>query len=97
MQNLNKYFWDQTLSASNSFNIRRLLEYTSFPDLIKVPFVQVKKELPHIDLEKLRTGEKRIALLKKIRDCAYSVDTWDDALMAVCGLREKRDHRVSRG
>ena len=94
MQNLNKYFWDQTLNSSIQFKTRRLLEYTSFPDLIKVPFGQVKAEIFHIDLERLRTGEKRKAFLKKIRDCASYAETWDEAIMIVCGL-EKREHKNS--
>ena len=69
MQSLNKYFWDQTLNASTHFKTKRLLEYASFPDLLKVPFEQIRKEIPLMDLEKLRTGEKRIAFLKKIKDC----------------------------
>ena len=94
MQNLNKYFWDQTLNSSIQFKTRRLLEYTSFPDLLKVPFGQVKEEICHMDFERLRTGEKRKAFLKKIRDCANSVETWDEALMIVCGLEDK-EHKNS--
>jgi len=94
MQSLNKYFWDQTLNSSTNFKIKRLFEYASFPDLLKVPFEQVKKEICLIDLEKLRTGGKRIAFLKNIRDCVSFVDTWDEALRIVCGLEEKEIKRV---
>jgi len=89
MQNLDKYFWDQTLNSSIQFKTRRLFEYASFPDLLKIPFEQVRKDIGYIDLERLRTGEKRIAFLKKLRDCASFSDTWDEALMVVCGLTEK--------
>lgn len=90
MQNLNRYFWDQTIDSSIRFKIERLLEYASFPDLLKIPFELLKKEIGHIDLERLRTGEKRISFLKRLKDSVSSVDTWDEAIKAICGLGEKR-------
>lgn len=93
MQNLNKYFWDQTLNSSITFKTRRLLEYASFPDLLKIPFGQVKREIFNIELENLRTSQKRIAFLKSVKDCVSYVNTWDEALMAVCGFDGRKHQR----
>jgi len=45
---LYKYFWDHTRNASDIFKLKRLLEYASFPDLLKIPFEILKSNIHHI-------------------------------------------------
>ncbi len=81
MQNLeNKYFWDHTGNAGEVFKLRRLFEYASFPDLIKIPFDRVKSNINAIDLSKLRTTEKRIKFLMLIQKSAPFCNTWEEAI-----------------
>jgi hypothetical protein len=94
MPNLNKYFWDRTLNSSRSFKTIRLLEYASFPDLLKAPFEQIREEISRIDLERLRTGERRKAFLSRLKRFAPFSDSWDGALKDVCGLRKRRHQGI---
>ena len=65
--NLKKYFWDHTMNASDSFKLKRLLEYAAFPDLLKIPFEFMKNNIHSIDASKLRTSKTRIRFVKEIQ------------------------------
>ncbi|MCP4158019.1 MAG: hypothetical protein GY757_60485, partial [bacterium] len=53
LNNLNRYFWDNTQGASDAFKLKRLFEYASFPDLLKIPFDYVKTHFQGVDLNRL--------------------------------------------
>ena len=82
------------MNSSPSFKTIRLLEYASFPDLLKVPFEQIREEISHTDLERLRTGARRKAFLGRLKLYAPSLDSWDDALKSVCGLRKGKHQEI---
>ena len=79
-KNLSKYFWDGAENYSGEFRLRRILEYASFPDLISYPFEELKQYLPKIDIERLRTAEKRKQFLKRIAPLLEQAQSWDDVL-----------------
>lgn len=79
-KNLAKYFWDGQTNISGTYKLRRILEYASFPDMISYPFEDVKKYLPFIKIEKLRTSSKRIDFLKAIKPNIPQSKTWDEAI-----------------
>jgi hypothetical protein len=76
----NKYFWDHTQDASDVFKLRRLFEYASFPDLIKIPFVFLKNNSHSIDIDKLRTSKDRIHFLKRIKSSLKDSQNWDEVI-----------------
>ncbi len=89
MQNfdkLEKYFWDHTQGASDAFKLRRLFEYASFPDLIKIPFDFVKVNFHLLDLSRLRTSETRIRFLRRLKDVAGSCSDWEEAVFKMAGF-----------
>ncbi len=65
-KNLHKYFWDGEQEISEAFRLRWILEYTSFPDLIAFPFASLKNNLSDLDIEWLRTSEKRKTFIRLI-------------------------------
>lgn len=73
-----KYFWDGDQNLSDEFRLKRILEYASFPDLIAYPFEHVKKYLPDLNIDRLRTTEKRIGFLNVIRPFLANSNNWDD-------------------
>lgn len=75
-----KYFWDYTENASEIFKLARLLEYASFPDLIALPFDFFKKYIFDIQIEKLRTTEKRKMFIEQIKKYAAVSDNWETAI-----------------
>ncbi len=83
---LDKYFWDHTQGASDAFKLKRLFEYAGFPDLIKIPFSYVKENLHLVDLRRLRTSEKRIDFLLRMKVEAGDCESWDEAIYKIAGI-----------
>lgn len=78
---LNKYFWDGASdSFSEEFQLKRLIEYASFPDLLKTPFDLVLRNIDKIDLSKLKTNKSRIELLSLLKYYITRSDSWDEAI-----------------
>jgi hypothetical protein len=76
----NKYFWDYSKNSSEVYKLKRIFEYASFPDLIKIPFKLVKKYIGEIDLKNLRTSNCRIEFLKLIKQKCQKSDSWEAAI-----------------
>ena len=76
----NKYFWDGDVHLSEAHKLKRMLEYASFPDLIAYPVEDLKKYLPAIHIDGLRTSEKRKAFIKLIVPLLPDSQTWDDII-----------------
>ena len=88
-----KYFWDGDAFTSGPYRLRRILEYGSFPDLLAYPFDEIKRNLPFIDIDNLRTGEKRKRFLRLIFPLVKKADTWDklfDMLINPSGSQEDK-------
>jgi hypothetical protein len=82
MQNVpHKYFWDGKQNLSDEFVVRRMLEYAAFPDLLKIPFETFKNCLLHLNLDRLRTSEKRKKFLKVIRPYLETAESLEDAVL----------------
>lgn len=75
-----KYFWDGIENTSPEFQLRRIIEYASFPDLIKYPFSEAKESISKINLETLRTGEERKELIQKLAPFIPIANDWEDAI-----------------
>jgi hypothetical protein len=85
--NLQKYFWDHTENASDTFKLKRLFEYASFPDLLKLPFDFVKANLNGIDTSRLRTSQTRIRFIERMKGDIEGCNTWDDMVFKISGIR----------
>ena len=79
-KNLSKYFWDGDTNISEEYKLRRILEYASFPDLITYPVEEVKKILPAINIDNLRTSQKRKEFLKLILPFLPNSHSWDEII-----------------
>ncbi|MFQ5639144.1 MAG: hypothetical protein ACE5IR_14270 [bacterium] len=77
-KNMNKYFWDGELNVSEEYKLKRIIEYASFPDLIDYPVEDLKKYLPAINIDELRTSEKRKTFIKLILPFIAESQSWDD-------------------
>lgn len=84
-----RYFWDHTENASGPFKLRRLIEYASFPDLIHIPFDFIKENIDKIDISRLRTSEKRIQFMQRIKKFVPDSTTWDEAIYKMTGIIDK--------
>lgn len=84
---LNKYFWDHTRDASDSYKLKRLLEYAVFPDLLKIPFGFVKANIHHIDADRLRTSQTRRRFVREIQNYILSSSDWDETILKIAGLK----------
>ena len=84
-KNLKKYFWDGDQNISEEYKLRRILEYASFPDLITYPVEDLKKYLPAINIDRLRTGEKRKEFMKLILPFLSDSKCWDDIFDRLIG------------
>ena len=82
---LNKYFWDHTHNASPVFKLRRLIEYAQFPDLLKIPFDEIKQGLGELNVERLRTSEKRKEFIKRLLKVINKSSAWEDAIFSISG------------
>ena len=79
-KNLNKYFWDGAENISGEYKLKRILEYASFPDLITYPIDKLKKFLPLINIETLRTSPKRKKVVKLILPLLAEAQNWDELI-----------------
>lgn len=79
-KNISKYFWDGDVHISEAYKLKRILEYASFPDLIAYPVEDLKKYLPAIHIDGLRTSEKRKAFITLIMPFLSDTQTWDDII-----------------
>lgn len=77
---LDKYFWDGKDHISEEYRLKRILEYASFPDLITYPVEDLKKVLPAIDIDGLRTSRKRKAFIKLIMPFVPDAQSWEDMI-----------------
>jgi hypothetical protein len=80
---LDKYFWDGKEGLSGEFKLRRIIEYASFPDLIKYPFDEVKKYINRINPDKLWTGEERKRFIRLIMPYVEKSDSWEEAVFTM--------------
>lgn len=90
-----KYFWDtgspidiadkiKAISLlSSAYRLRRILEYASFPDLIKYPFEEVKSYMDNIPLDRLWTGEERKNFLKSLKPYIAQTSSWEEAIWSM--------------
>lgn len=83
---LDQYFWDHTQTASDTFKLRRLLEYASFPDLLKIPFDFVRQNILSIHPATLRTSATRILFTEKIKEYIPQSLSWDDLIYKITRL-----------
>lgn len=75
-----KYFWDtqDKEKFSSIYKLQRIIEYASFPDLIKYPFAEFKQYIYHLDIDKLWTGEKRKNFIKSLLPFIKNANNWDE-------------------
>ncbi|HPG30302.1 MAG TPA: hypothetical protein PKY81_05550 [bacterium] len=76
----NNYFWDYSENSSEVFKLKRIFEYASFPDLIKISFKLVKKYIGEIDLKNLRTSNNRIEFLELVKKKSQKSNSWEDVI-----------------
>jgi len=76
--NHNKYFWDGTENLSTRFKVQRMIEYASFPDMINFPFEEFQKGIEQINLEKLRTSEKRKRFIIMAKPYISTSNNWEE-------------------
>ena len=91
---LNKYFWDGIEGYSEKFKLRRIIEYASFPDLLKYPFDKVQKYLPELNIDKFRTGEKRKKFIKIILLHLSDFDSWEEIIWGIVAPRFKTNEKI---
>ena len=77
---LNKYFWDGSENLSTRFKVQRMIEYGSFPDMINFPFMTFQEGLEKIDLEKLRTSEKRKRFIMMAKPYFVDSHSWEEVV-----------------
>ena len=75
-----KYFWDGLENWGGDYELRRIIEYADFPDLIKYPFSEVQLNISKIPLEKLRTSEERKEFITKLAPFVNSSNSWEEAI-----------------
>ena len=78
---LKKYFWDGTENISDEYFIRRMLEYASFPDLLKIPFHKFKSTINKLNLDKIRTSEARKKFVKYLLTYLKDANDWENAIL----------------
>jgi len=71
-----KYLWDGKENMSDSFLIRRMIEYASFSDLIKMPTDAVCDFMSKFNTDRLRCDEKRKIFLVKILPFLQETGDW---------------------
>ncbi len=86
-KNLNKYFWDGEQNISETYRLKRILEYASFPDLITDPFGELNKHLQNIPIDKLRTSQKRKDFIKLIMSFVSQAENWDDVFKKIINFK----------
>jgi len=90
-----KYFWDGKDGWPSHYQLRRIIEYASFPDLIKYPFGEVKLHIDKLNLEKLWTGEKRKQFMIFLKPYIYKSDSWEEAIRKM--IDEAMNKRIEEG
>lgn len=86
-----KYFWDGLDNWSPEFQLRRIIEYAGFPDLIKYPFEEVKDNLSKIRLENLRTGELRKEFIIHLAPFVKDANDWEDAIWKMIAYHRNKN------
>ncbi|HOW52391.1 MAG TPA: hypothetical protein PLV42_10155 [bacterium] len=75
-----RYFWDGTGNLSDRFKLQRLLEYASFPDMLKIPWDLVVREIENIPVDKLRTSDNRKRFLRYLFPHIATSSSWIEAI-----------------
>ena len=75
-----RYFWDGTENLSPRFQVMRMIEYASFPDLINFPFDVVRSCIDTIDVERLRTSDERKRFIALAKRYIGSSDRWEEVI-----------------
>jgi len=83
---LHKYFWDGRSNLSEPFVLRRIIEYASFPDLLCYPFDKLKAHISSINMDSLRTSEKRKVFMEILLPYIPRANNWDEAVMNMLGV-----------
>ena len=81
-----KYFWDGKTNLSESFKLRRIIEYASFPDLLTYPFENAKRYIADIDIQGLRADEKRKEFMKRLKPHIEKSESWENAIWKMIDL-----------
>jgi hypothetical protein len=76
-----KYLWDGKENLSDDFLIRRMIEYASFPELIKIPARQVYDFLSRNGFDRLRCDDVRKKYLQYIMPFIKNTDDWHEATL----------------
>jgi len=76
-----KYLWDGKENLSDDFLIRRMIEYASFPELIKLPAGIVYEFLSKNGFKRLRCDETRKKYLEYIMPYIKETDDWQTATL----------------
>lgn len=77
---LEKYFWDGTENISDTFFVKRVLEYATFPDVLKIPIAVFISEIKRIDISKLRTSKSRKRFLELLIPYVDQSDSWRELI-----------------
>ena len=93
---LDKYFWDSPRETfSREFQLVRLLEYASFPDLFAIPFKDIQEILPRIYLDRHRIPQSRLLLFKKLLPYLTQSSSLDEAIeMYVTAVFAQHGYRM---
>lgn len=83
---LEKYFWDGKINISDAYFVKRIIEYGSFPDMLKIPFSVFVKEIRDIDLSKIRASEKRKKFLKLLLPHLENAGSWREIIYKMARL-----------
>jgi len=76
-----KYFWDSSKeSFSKEYQLNRIIEYASFPDLIKYPFDEMKKNINKVNINSLRTGYSRVKLIQMLKPYILKSRSWEEVM-----------------
>ena len=75
-----KYFWDGMENWGSDYELCRIIEYASFPDLIHYPYNEVQANIDKLPLSKLRTSEERKEFITRLAPLFLSPIPWEDAI-----------------
>lgn len=78
-----KYLWDGKENLSDDFLIRRMIEYASFPELIKIPARLVYRFLTKNGFSRLRCDNTRKKYLELILPYIKETDDWQTATISM--------------
>ena len=77
---LEKYFWDGKRNISDTYFVKRVIEYGTFPDMLKIPFSIFAKEINKIDVSRIRASEKRKKFLKLLLPHLENAGSWKEII-----------------